>query len=67
VKDDTDVIAVTVSTNMKVSGVMLIEGEKFDPDSEDGIWLSDQYASKNGVSVGDELTLVYKNIEIGAE
>ena len=65
VKDDTDVIAVTVSTNMKVSGVMLIEGEKFDPDSEDGIWLSDQYASKNGVSVGDELTLVYKNIEIG--
>ena len=49
VKGDTDIIALTVNENMNVSGVLLMEGEPYDAESEDGIWLSDQYASKNGV------------------
>ncbi len=60
VKDDTDIIALTVNENMNVSGLLLMSGEPYDPESTDGIWLSDQYAEKNGLSVGDPLTLTYK-------
>ena len=64
VQGDTDVIALTVNENMNVSGLLLMGGEPYDPESEDGIWLSDQYAEKNGVSVGDELTLTYKLLSL---
>ena len=64
VKDDTDVIAIAVSENMKVSGVWLTEGEPYDAESENGLWLSDQYAAKNGISLGDELTLTYKMLTV---
>lgn len=64
VKDDTDIVAVTVSENMNVSGILLMEGEPYDADSTDGIWLSDSYAAANGVSVGDEMELTYRGIEI---
>ena len=64
VKDDTDVIAVAVSENMNVSGIYLMEGEEYDENSEDGLWLSDQYAAKNGIAVGDELTLTYKTLSV---
>ncbi len=67
VKDDTDVIALTVSENISVSGFMLIgEGKEYDNDSKDEIWLSDQYAEKNNIKVGDKITLTYKNIEFQA-
>ena len=64
VKDDTDVIAVAVSENMNVSGIYLMEGEEYNENSEDGLWLSDQYAAKNGIAVGDELTLTYKTLSV---
>ena len=64
VKGDSDVLALTANTNMSVSGVMLIDGAPYDAESADGMWLSDRYAEKNGVKVGDRLTLVYKNIEL---
>ncbi len=64
VKDDTDVIALAVSENMRVSGLYLVEGEPYDETSKDGLWLSDQYAAKNGISVGDELTLTYKMLTV---
>lgn len=60
VKDDTDVIALTVNENMNVSGMLLMGGEAYDAESPDGIWLSDQYAEKNGIRLGDQMTLVYK-------
>ena len=60
VAGDTDVIALTVNENMKVSGLLLMEGEDYDPESPDGIWLSDQYAAKNGIRLGDALELTYK-------
>ena len=37
VKDDSDVIAVTVNQNMNVSGILLMAGEPYDAESTDGI------------------------------
>ena len=64
VRDDTDTIALTVSTNMKVSGILLTEGEPYSDTDPDGIWLSDSYAAANGIRLGDPLTLIYKNITV---
>ena len=64
VKDSSDVIAITVSENINVSGVYLMEGEPYDAESKDGIWLSDQYAEKNDISIGDSLTLTYKTLTV---
>ena len=64
VKDDTDVIAIAVTENSDVSGVYLMEGEPYDAASPDGLWLSDQYAAKNNISVGDTLTLTYKMLTV---
>ena len=47
-----------------MSGVYCVEGEPYDETSEDGMWLSDQYAAKNDISIGDELTLTYKSLTV---
>ena len=67
VKDDTDTLALTVSENMNVSGVLLMEGEPYNEKDPDGFWLSDSYAKANGLSVGDPLTLVYQNITVSGK
>jgi len=64
VKDDTDTLALTVSENMKVSGILLMEGEPYSPKDPDGFWLSDSYAAANGIHVGDPLTLVYQSVTV---
>ena len=64
VKDDTDVIALTVSENMDVSGILLMEGEPYSADDPDGLWLSDSYARANGIRLGDSLTLSYKTLSV---
>ena len=64
VKDDTDVIAVNVTTNPDVSGFILTEGDPYDETDKEGMWLSDQYAAANSLSVGDTLTLEYKNFQL---
>ena len=64
VKDDTDTLALTVSENMKVSGILLMEGEPYSPEDPDGFWLSDSYAAANGIHVGDPLTLVYQSVTV---
>lgn len=58
-----DTVALTVTENAEVSGFKVISGEEYDEESVDGIWLSDKYAHKNSISVGDGLTFVYKNTE----
>ena len=63
-KGGDDTITMTVTTNPKVSGFLLISGSGYDPGSTDGIWLSDRYANANGVKVGDSMTVVYKGVEI---
>ena len=64
VKDNTDVIALTVSTNMDVSGILLIDGEPYSDTDLDGFWLSDSYARANNISLGDSLALTYKSITV---
>ena len=64
VKDDTDTLALTVSENMDVSGVLVMEGEPYSAEDPDGFWLSDSYAAANGIKTGDPLTLTYQMITI---
>ncbi len=59
-------LALNVSENYTVSTMLIMEGAEYDADS-DGIWLSDRYAEKNDVSVGDTLTFTYMGMEIGGE
>ena len=61
---DGDTLTLSVTENDAVSGVWLTEGEAYDGESEDGLWLSDRYAAENGIFVGDELTLVYERIRL---
>ena len=64
VKDDTDTLALTVSENMDVSGILVLEGEPYSADDPDGFWLSDSYAAANGISAGDSLTLTWQGITV---
>lgn len=64
VEGDTDIVALTVNENMNVSGILLMDGEAYDPESPDGIWLSDTYAEKNGISLGDTLSLTYNRFSL---
>ncbi len=64
---DGDSLALTVTENEDVSGFMVLQGEAYDSESADGIWLSDSYAGANNIAVGDKLTLEYKNFEIKGE
>ena len=64
VRDDTDTLALTVSENMDVSGVLVMEGEPYSAEDPDGFWLSDSYARANGIAVGDPLSLTYQMITV---
>ena len=64
VKDNTDTLALTVSENINVSGVLVMKGEPYNAEDPDGFWLSDSYAAANGISVGDPLTLTYQAITV---
>ncbi len=59
-------VALMVSENYTVSTMLVTEGNPYDENS-DGIWLSDQFAEKNGYKIGDSLTLSYKGITISGE
>ena len=58
VEGDTDLLGLSVTSDPAVSGLYVTSGRPYDPETE-GLWLSDQYAAKNGVELGDELTLTY--------
>lgn len=59
-------LAVTVTTNPKVSAFKVTEGSEYDPDDDKGIWVSDKYAQKNNISVGDEIELKLQSFTIKA-
>ena len=67
VKDDTDTLALTVSENIDVSGILVLEGEPYNPEDPDGFWLSDSYAAANGISAGDSLTLTCQGITVSGK
>ncbi len=65
VKDrDGDSVALAVTTDFAVSSFVLIKGEAYDANSTDGVWLSDQYAKKNNIALGDIIAFTYRGIEI---
>lgn len=59
-------VALLVSEDYTVSTMHLSEGSPYD-ESSDGIWLSDQFAEKNGYKIDDILTLSCKGCEIEGE
>ena len=46
---------------------MVIKGEEYDETSLDGIWISDKFASKNKIKLGDELSFTYKSITVSGK
>lgn len=64
---DGDTVTLAVTENEKINGFITMDGASYDASSVDGIWLSEKYADSNGIKLGDDLTLVYKNIEISGK
>ena len=64
VKDSADILALNVVENPAVSGFVLTGGEAYDPESRDGIWISDRYAEANGLAPGDGLTVTYSGFSL---
>ena len=62
-KESDDLLALTITENPAVSGFKVIEGEAYDSEDAEGLWISERYAKENDLSVGDTFTMVYKNIE----
>lgn len=63
-EQDGDTLALMVTENADVSGMQLMDGDAYDADSADGIWLGDKYAAANGIRPGDTLTLTYKGLTL---
>lgn len=61
VKDTKKIIALTVCENFNISSFKLMgDGLEYDKDNDSGIWLSEQYANKNDIKIGDTLDLTYQ-------
>jgi putative ABC transport system permease protein len=56
-------IALTVTENPEVSFFTVTSGDEYDETDAQGLWLSDQYASKNKVKKGDEITLTFNGFD----
>lgn len=61
---DGDSVALTVTSDENVSGVMIVDGDDYDKDSKDGVWLSDKYADANDFKIGDKITFEYMNLKL---
>ena len=61
---ENDVISISVTTDINVSGFLSIKGAQYDASSVDGMWMSDQYAAKNNYKIDDEVTLKYGSISL---
>lgn len=63
IKDLNKSLALNVSENYTVSTMKIIRGKEYD-ENFDGIYLSDVFAKENKISLNDEITLKYQNLEI---
>ena len=57
-------LALSVTTDPAVSGFLVLEGEPYDPESPDGVWISDKFADANDLHLGDALDLDYQNLTL---
>ena len=53
--------------NNTLSKFYLIDGEEFDINDEDGVWLDKNFADAKSLSVGDNITFKFNGIEIEKE
>ncbi len=63
VKGSTDQLALTVTESEHTSSFVLMKGGEYDRWDPDGFWLMDKYAELNGISIGDELTVTFEDME----
>jgi len=63
VKGSDDQLALTVTEFEHTSGFVLMEGEEYDRDDPEGLWLMDKYAELNGIHIGDKLTVTFEDME----
>ena len=63
VKDSENSLSLFVLEDYNISKLLITEGKEYSSDS-DGFWLSDKYANANDISIGDDLTITYRGIEI---
>ncbi|MGI6782161.1 MAG: ABC transporter permease [Acholeplasmataceae bacterium] len=56
-------IDLTIMEEENISNFIVVVGEEYDKESLDGVWISNTYAKKNKLNLGDEITLLYENIE----
>ena len=63
---DTDKTLFLTCMNEKYLDFKYIEGEEYNVDL-DGIWLSDKYALKNNIKIGDKIKVKYNTITIERE
>ncbi len=66
VKNTKKSVSLNISEDYNVSTMLVMEGAAYDAES-DGIWLSDKFAAKNNISIGDTLDLVYMGMDISGE
>ena len=59
-------VALMVSEDYNVSTMLVTEGAEYDKDLR-GFWLSDKFAEKNGITLGDTFVLRYSGIEVSGE
>ena len=61
---ENDVISLTVTTNINVSGFVVTSGDSYDEKELDSVWISDQYAQNNNYKLGDTISLKYGDLTI---
>ncbi len=66
VKDTKKSLSLNISEDYNVSTMYVMDGMDYDAES-DGIWLSDKFAEKNEIVIGDNLDLIYMGINISGE
>ena len=59
-----DSLSLAITENKNISDFIVMEGEQYDENSSDGIWLSQIYAENNDISIGDKLSLSWNNTDI---
>ena len=59
---ENDTIKMAISTNTNVTKPLVIKGNEYNENSENGLWISENYASRNNYNIGDEITLSYGKI-----
>ena len=59
-----DSLSLSIIENSQVSGFLVKEGEAYNENEENGIWISETYAKTNNIELGKKIDLVCNGIHI---